>query len=77
MLSVVGKDRDGHPMEFGQGVWAGEWTGGGAFAVGVKDWVESDAATLKGMWDQGSSIVGVGYARYSSCRDMISGDVCS
>ena len=56
VLSIGGKDRDGNPMEygmleaqleFGQGVWAGGWSGGGAFAVGVKDWVESGGATLK------------------------------
>ena len=59
VLSVGGRDRDGNPMEFGmleaklefgQGVWAGGWSGGGAFAVGVKDWVESNAVALKGMW---------------------------
>ena len=61
VLSVGGKDREGNPMEFGmleaqlefgQGVWAGGWSGGGAFAVGVRDWVElqSDAATFNGMW---------------------------
>ena len=59
VLSVGGKDREGNPMEFGmleaqleygQGVWAGGWNGGGAFAVGVRDWVETaDAATLRRM----------------------------
>ena len=58
VLSIGGKDRDGHPMEFGmleaqlefgQGVWAGGWSGGGAFAVGVKDWVASDGVALKGV----------------------------
>ena len=61
VLSIGGKDREGNPMEFGmleaqlefgQGVWAGGWSGGGAFAVGVKDWVESGGATVewKGVW---------------------------
>ena len=57
VLSMDGKDSDGNPMElgmleaqleFGQGVWAGGWSGGGAFAVGVKDWVESGGAELRG-----------------------------
>jgi len=48
-----GKDRDGQPMEFGvleaeieygKGVWAGGWGGGGAFAVAVKGWEEESGA---------------------------------
>ena len=57
--SVGGKDREGKPLEFGvlearlkfgEGVWAGGWSGGGAFAVGVKDWVASSETSLKEMW---------------------------
>ena len=57
--SIGGDDRQGKPLEFGvleaqlqfgQGIWAGGWSGGGAFAVGVKDWVASDGASLKEMW---------------------------
>ena len=57
--SIGGNDRQGKPMEygvlqgqlaFGQGVWAGGWSGGGAFAVGVKDWAASDGVSLKEMW---------------------------
>ena len=57
--SIGGNDCQGKPLEFGvleaqlkfgQGIWAGGWSGGGAFAVGVKDWVASDGASLKEMW---------------------------
>ena len=38
-------------LEFGKGVWAGGWAGGGAFAVGVDNWEEgkSSAAAWLGM----------------------------
>ena len=38
-------------LGFGHGVWAGGWGGGGAFAVGVENWVErqKSAGTKRGM----------------------------
>jgi len=50
-----GKGRDGQAMEFGvleaeieygKGVWAGGWGGGGAFAVAVKGWVEAESGAV-------------------------------
>ncbi|KAF8470748.1 hypothetical protein BDZ91DRAFT_847047 [Kalaharituber pfeilii] len=40
-------------MTFGKGVWAGGWGGGGAFAVGVRGWVESCGVSIArggGVW---------------------------
>lgn len=62
---VVGKDSDGNDLEigkleatlaFGSGIWGGGWGGGGAFVVGVKDWVdaESGSAVVMVRWRSGT-----------------------